>query len=109
MEATGIYWIPVCEVLERAGFEVRLVDPRATKRSDGRKTDVLDGQWIQQLMSLGLFSGTYPYAQCVLHSTFVCSATRAFNPATESSSAAHAEDSDANERSVRQCAQCHRR
>ena len=42
MEATGVYWIPVYEVLERAGFEVRLVDQRATKRSDGRKTDDLD-------------------------------------------------------------------
>ena len=42
MEATGVYWIPVYEILERAGFEVRLVDPRATKRPDGRKTDILD-------------------------------------------------------------------
>ena len=59
MEATGVYWIPVYEVLERAGFEVRLVDPRATKRCDGRKTDVLDCQWIRQLMSLGLLSRAY--------------------------------------------------
>ncbi len=59
MEATGVYWIPVYEIMERAGFEVRLVDSRATKRPDGRKTDVLDCQWIRQLMSLGLFSGAY--------------------------------------------------
>ena len=70
MEATGVYWIPVYEVLERAGFEVRLVDPRATKRSDGRKTDVLDCQWIRQLMSLGLLSGAYrtPDTFCALRS-----------------------------------------
>lgn len=70
MEATGVYWIPVYEVLERAGFEVRLVDPRATKRPDGRKTDVLDCQWIRQLMSLGLLRGAYrtPDEFCALRS-----------------------------------------
>ena len=70
MEATGVYWIPVYEVLDRAGFEVRLVDPRATKRPDGRKTDVLDCQWIRQLMSLGLLAGAYrtPDAFCALRS-----------------------------------------
>ncbi len=70
MEATGVYWIPVYEVLERWGFEVRLVDPRATKRADGRKSDVLDCQWIRQLMSLGMLSGAYrtPDAFCALRS-----------------------------------------
>ena len=70
MEATGVYWIPVYELLDRAGFEVRLVDPRATKRPDGRKTDVLDCQWIRQLMSLGLLSGAHraPDAFCALRS-----------------------------------------
>ena len=70
MEATGVYWIPVYEILERAGFEVRLVDPRATKRPDGRKTDILDCQWIRQLMSLGLLEGAYraPDAYCALRS-----------------------------------------
>ena len=58
------------EILERAGFEVRLVDPRATKRPDGRKTDILDCQWIRQLMSLGLLEGAYraPDAYCALRS-----------------------------------------
>ena len=59
MEATGVYWIPVYELLERAGFEVRLVDPRATKRLDGRKSDALDCQWIRQMMSMGMLSGAY--------------------------------------------------
>lgn len=70
MEATGVYWIPVYEVLDRAGFEVRLVDPRQTKRPDGRKSDVQDCQWIRQLMSLGLLSGAHraPDAFCALRS-----------------------------------------
>ena len=45
MEATGVYWIPVFEVLDRAGFEVYLVDA-PTKQVSGRKSDVLDCQWI---------------------------------------------------------------
>ena len=59
MEATSVYWIPPFEVLEASGFEVRLVDPRKTRRLDGRKTDVLDCQWIRQLMSFGLLAGAY--------------------------------------------------
>jgi len=59
MESTGVYWIPVYEVLERLGFEVYLVDPRATKQVSGRKSDVLDCQWIRQLMSHGLLRGAF--------------------------------------------------
>ncbi len=59
MEATGVYWIPVYEVLDRAGFEVYLVDARATKQVSGRKSDVLDFQWIRQLMSYGLLQGAF--------------------------------------------------
>ena len=59
MESTGVYWIPVYEVLERFGFEVHLVDPRATKQVSGRKSDVLDCQWIRQLMSHGLLKGAF--------------------------------------------------
>ena len=59
MEATGVYWIPAYELLESAGFEVWLVNPRGVKRPDGRKSDVLDCQWLQQLMSFGLLSRSY--------------------------------------------------
>ena len=57
--STGVYWIPIYEVLDRAGFEVHLVNPRATRQVSGRKSDVLDCQWIQQLMSYGLFKGAF--------------------------------------------------
>ena len=59
MESTGVYWIPVYEYLEREGFEVLLVDARQTKNVTGRKTDVLDCQWIQRLHSYGLLSSAY--------------------------------------------------
>lgn len=70
MESTGVYWIPLFETLDRRGFEVKLVDPRQLKRAPGRKTDVLDCQWLQQLHTFGLLSGAFrPDDQvCVLRS-----------------------------------------
>nr|MBP7323034.1 IS110 family transposase [Deltaproteobacteria bacterium] len=59
MESTGIYWIALFEVLESRGFDVRLVNPRAIKNAPGRKTDVLDCQWIQQLHTYGLLQSAF--------------------------------------------------
>src|ERR1051326_6638150 len=59
MESTGVYWIPVFELLERLGFEVKLVDARKVKNVTGRKSDVLDCQWLQQLESYGLLEGAF--------------------------------------------------
>ena len=70
MESTGVYWIPVFQVLEERGFEVKLVDARQLKRVPGRKTDVADCQWLQQLHTFGLLAGAFrPDNQvCVLRS-----------------------------------------
>lgn len=70
MESTGVYWIPVFELLERRGFEVKLVDARHVKNVSGRKSDVLDCQWLQQLHTYGLLSGAFrpPDEICVLRS-----------------------------------------
>ena len=54
MESTGVYWIPVFEILEAQGFEVLLVNARDVKQVPGRKTDVNDAQWLQQLHQFGL-------------------------------------------------------
>lgn len=59
MESTGVYWIPLYELLESRGFEVKLVDARHVKNVSGRKTDVLDCQWLQQLHTYGLLSGAF--------------------------------------------------
>jgi hypothetical protein len=56
MEATGVYWNILYEILEEAGIDVWLVDGRQTKQVPGRKTDVKDCQWIQQLHSHGLLN-----------------------------------------------------
>ncbi len=60
MESTGVYWVPLFELLERRGFAVYLVDPRQTRHAPGRpKSDVLDCQWIQRLHSYGLLSASF--------------------------------------------------
>ncbi len=68
MESTGVFWIPLYELLESRGFEVKLVDARHVKNVSGRKTDVLDCQWLQQLHTYGLLGGAFrPDAQvCML-------------------------------------------
>lgn len=59
MESTGVYWIPLYEILESQGFEVSLVDARHVKNVTGRKTDIEDCQWLQQLHASGLLSGAF--------------------------------------------------
>lgn len=59
MESTGVYWIPVFQVLESRGFDVKLVNAHYVKTVPGRKTDVLDCQWLQQLHTSGLLSGSF--------------------------------------------------
>ena len=59
MESTGVYWIPLYELLESRGFTVLLVNARHVKNVSGRKSDVLDCQWLQQLMSFGLLRGAF--------------------------------------------------
>jgi transposase len=59
MEATGVYWIPVFQILETRGFEVILVNARQTKNVAGRKTDVQDCQWIQRLHTFGLLQASF--------------------------------------------------
>lgn len=59
MEATSVYWIPLAELLEEAGIEVCLVNPRHVKNVPGRKSDVMDCQWLQYLHAVGLLRGAF--------------------------------------------------
>ena len=59
MESTGVYWIPVFEILEERGLQVLVVNARHIKNVPGRKSDVQDCQWIQRLHSYGLLSGSF--------------------------------------------------
>src|SRR6185503_14784916 len=70
MESTGVYWIPLFQILETRGFEVKLVNAKHVKNVRGRKTDIVDCQWLQQLHTYGLLSGSFrpEDAICVLRS-----------------------------------------
>jgi len=70
MESTGVYWLALFQILETRGFEVKLVNAHHVKTLPGRKSDVLDCQWLQQLHSYGLLSASFrPQDQvCVFRS-----------------------------------------
>jgi transposase len=59
MQSTGVYWIAVYEVLEKAGFQVCLANARATKNLPGRKTDVQESQWLLKLHTYGLLRNSF--------------------------------------------------
>lgn len=59
MESTGVYWIPLFETLELYGLKCCLISATAIKRFPGRKSDVLDCQWIQTLHSYGLLADSF--------------------------------------------------
>lgn len=66
MESTGVYWIPIFEYLELQGFQCCLISSRSIKRVPGRKTDIMDCQWIQTLHSYGLLESSFrPQADLV--------------------------------------------
>lgn len=66
MESTGVYWIPIFEILERRGFEVILVHANAYRNVPGKKTDVKDSQWLQTLHTFGLLRGCFRPADDIL-------------------------------------------
>jgi transposase len=66
MESTGVYWIPVFEILEAHGFEVALINGRDVKQVPGRKPDVNDAQWLQQLHQDGLLRGSFRPREAVV-------------------------------------------
>lgn len=59
MESTSVFWVPVWDILESGGIEVRLVDTREVRMVPGRKSDIKDCQWLQRLHSCGLLHGCF--------------------------------------------------
>ena len=59
MESTGVYWIPLLQILEAQGIAVCLVNARHLKNVPGRKTDVKDAVWLQRLFSFGLLNASF--------------------------------------------------
>lgn len=72
MESTGVYWIPLFEILQERGFDVNLVNAHHVKSVPGRKSDVLDCQWLRQLHRFGLLRGSFrPSAEIVELRTYL--------------------------------------
>ena len=65
MESTGVFWIPLFQILEARGFEVCLVNARHVKHVPGRKTDITDCQWLQYLHAVGLLTASFRPAQSI--------------------------------------------
>src|SRR5256885_10858212 len=70
MESTGVYWIPLFQILEARGIEVHLVNAQHVHHVPGRKSDVLDCQWLQYLHSVGLLKASFrpEHAVCEIRS-----------------------------------------
>src|SRR5260370_30116534 len=70
MESTGVYWIPLFQILEDRGIEVHLVNAQDVHHVPGRKSDVLDCQWLQYLHSVGLLKASFrpEHAVCEIRS-----------------------------------------
>ena len=66
MEATGVYWIPIYEILEARGFDVLLVNARHIKNVPGRKSDVSDCEWFRELHSVGLLRGSFRPTEAIV-------------------------------------------
>ncbi len=72
MEATGVYWMSLFDKIEAAGLEVLLVDPHSVRQVPGRKSDVMDCQWLQQLHTYGLLRGAFRPAAGVRKLRVLC-------------------------------------
>jgi transposase len=59
MESTSIYWVPLYDLLEEEGINVSLINPKNVKMIPGRKTDVLDSQWLMRLLACGLLQASF--------------------------------------------------
>jgi transposase len=66
MEATGVFWIPVYEILEARGLDVHLVNARHVQNVPGRKSDVSDCEWLRDLHSVGLLRGSFRPAEAMV-------------------------------------------
>lgn len=63
MESTGVYWIPLFQILEARGFEVCLVNARYFQNVPGRRTDVSDCQWLRNLQAVGHFGLLFDFRE----------------------------------------------
>jgi len=101
MESTGVYWIPLFEVLEGMGFACLLISSRSLRRVPGRKSDIQDAQWIQTLLRQLRIAGKFVSpASGFGRVTHLVAASRPTAGTSRPAYFAHAEGHAANERAV---------
>jgi hypothetical protein len=105
MESTGVYWIPLFQILEERGFKVYLVNAHYLKSVPGRKSDVSDCQWIQYLHFGRVAAGELPATRCDLCPSYAVAAP--WQPAGDGCRAhfTHAEGAQSDEPATPPCAQ----
>ena len=97
MESTGVYWIPLFQKLEEAGLEVLLVDARQAKHVPGRKSDVQDCQWLQQLHTYGFVTRGVSSRRLHLPLTHLATTSQELGRVRGDVDSAHAEGSQRDE------------
>ncbi|QYO67817.1 IS110 family transposase [Leptolyngbya sp. 7M] len=101
MESTGVYWVPLYEILEERGLDVVLVNPRESRNGPGRKTDVNDAQWLQRLHACGLLRASFAPVESCCPAVLSATARTAFR--LRSSASTHAKSADVHEYATANC------
>ena len=102
MQSTGVYWIPLYDILEERGFEVYLVNARHTKNLPGRKSDVQESQWLLKLPTYGLLNNSFQAVVRDSHTSHLLAATGRTRSRRRDVHSADAEGADADEPAVSQ-------
>ena len=103
MQSTGVYWIPVYDVLEAAGLEVYLVNARDTKNLPGKKTDVEESQWLMKLHTYGLLRNSFRPSEQIGEIANLLAAAQRLGAERGTACTPNAESTDPDEHPTGQC------
>jgi len=103
MQSSGVYWIPVFEILQQHGLEVYLVNARHTKNLPGRKSDIAECQWLAETAHFRTAEQQLPAQRRNPHGTHSVAASRWVGGASQQRNSAYAEGFDGNEYPTGQC------
>jgi Transposase len=105
MQSTGVYWLPVYEILAEKGLEVHLVNARHTKNLPGRKSDVQECQWLLQLHTFGLLNNSFRPPEEIFSARLLAATGRTHGR----SGRVYSKDAEGTHRDERATRQCHQR
>jgi len=103
MQSTGVYWIPVLEILQERGLEVYLVNARHTKNLPGRKSDIAECQWLLKLHTFGLLNNSFQPSDQIRGDAHLVATPGRIGGASQQHDSADAKGLDGNEYPTLQC------